>query len=281
MDAQALVGNILWVAQPILQTGILVIMVRRGLRERFPMFFHYTLFSALTSVGLMEVYRYQPEMYFTIYWTVAAVSAFLSCAVIFELFSAAFRPFANLKDLGRVLFRWAIAVMSIVCVVLVLAAPGREPDAIIGVILSLERAIRITQCAMLLLLYLFSSHMGLTWKNHLYGLVVGYGIYASVELVLVSLRTRFGVEWAPTWSLMRAISYTGIVTLWFGYLLRPEAQRNLNTGFALVLTRWNNEVAKFRLGQQETLNTAVLPNIESTVARVMAYNESQVNQRAG
>lgn len=281
MDLHALAGNVLWVAQPILQTGILVLMLRRGMRERFPMFFHYTIFQVLSSVGLMGVYRFQPEMYFNIYWTVAAVSAFLSYAVIFELFSEAFRPYASLRDLGRIMFRWSIAVMSVVGVVLMLSAPGHGSDAVIDGILSLERAIRITQCAMLLLLYLFSSHLGLTWRNHLYGLVVGYGVYASTELVLVSLRSRFGVEWAPTWSLLHAFAYTGAVVLWFGYVLRPEAQRNLNTGFALVLTRWNKEVAKYRVGRTEEVGDALLPNIESTVARVMAYEEVKINQRAG
>src|SRR5262245_2838577 len=135
----------MWAVGPLLQIVILIAMVRRKTSKTYPWFFRYMIFQLASTYLLMIPYRFGQEPYFYAYWSYVATETFLSFAVIFEIFGDAFRPYETLRDLGQVLFRWALAVMMIVGVVLVLSAPNQE-SMIVSSILSLERANHIIQC---------------------------------------------------------------------------------------------------------------------------------------
>jgi hypothetical protein len=257
------------VAPAAIQIAIVVAMFRNGARKRFPMFWTYTLFQIFLSVILMFVYRMGDMEYFLAYWTGAAMSAFLGFAVIYECFSQALQPYETLRDLGRLLFRWTAIVMGIVGIVFALSTPGGpENTALVHSILILERAIRIIQCGMLLLLYLFSHHVGITWRNQLFGVVLGFGVYASANLLMYSLRARFGEDWNASAAIMNSFSYLVATGVWAGYMLAPAAERTLVRSEApLILERWNTELAA--IGHPRPVQGAFLPGLEDVVDRVM------------
>src|SRR5512132_1894613 len=98
---------LLWIAPALVFAFLAMAMHRRGLRERYPFFFSYAVFQVVSFVVQFAVYHYWPKSYFYEYWTAAALSIGISFAVIYEVFAEVFRPFEGLRDLGRVLFRWA------------------------------------------------------------------------------------------------------------------------------------------------------------------------------
>lgn len=269
MSSHTLLQSLLWVAPAAIQIAIVVAMFRNGARKRFPMFWTYTLFQIFLSVILMFVYRMGDMEYFLAYWTGAAMSAFLGFAVIYECFSQALQPYETLRDLGRLLFRWTAIVMGIVGIVFALSTPGGpENTALVHSILILERAIRIIQCGMLLLLYLFSHHVGITWRNQLFGVVLGFGVYASANLLMYSLRARFGEDWNASAAIMNSFSYLVATGVWAGYMLAPAAERTLVRSEApLILERWNTELAA--IGHPRPVQGAFLPGLEDVVTRVM------------
>src|SRR6266446_3034126 len=157
MSSHTFMQYLLGAAPAAIQISIVVAMFRNGARKRFPMFWTYTLYQIALTIALMVFYQLGDMEYFFAYWAGAAVSSFLGFAVIYECFSQALQPYETLRDLGRLLFRWTAIVMVIVGVVFALSTPGgTENTMLVRNILILERAIRIMQCGMLLLLYLFS-----------------------------------------------------------------------------------------------------------------------------
>lgn len=251
------------------QIAILVAMFRNGSRKRFPMFWTYTLYQILLTATLMVFFQFGEMEYFLAYWAGAAMSAFLGFAVIYECFSEAMKPYETLRDLGRLLFRWTAIVMVIVGVVFALSTPGgTESTVMVRNILILERAIRIMQCGMLLLLYLFSHHVGITWRNQLFGIVFGFGLYASSNLVMYSLRSRLGEDWNTSASVLNALSYLFVTALWAGYMMAPAAERTpVRKDAPLILERWNTELAA--IGHPRPVQGAFLPGLEEAVDRVM------------
>jgi hypothetical protein len=251
------------------QIAIVVAMFRNGSRKRFPMFWTYTLYQILLTATLMVFFQFGEMEYFLAYWAGAAMSAFLGFAVIYECFSEAMKPYDTLRDLGRLLFRWTAIVMVIVGVVFALSTPGgTESTVMVRNILILERAIRIMQCGMLLLLYLFSHHVGITWRNQLFGIVFGFGLYASSNLLMYSLRSRLGEGWNDSASLMNSLCYLLTVSLWAGYMMAPAAERTLVRNQApLILERWNTELAA--ISHPVPVQGAFLPGLEEAVSRVM------------
>jgi len=269
MSSHAFLQSLLWVAPAAVQVAILVAMFRNGARKRFPMFFTYTLFQILLSVALMLFFRVGELDYFFAYWAGAAMSAFLGFAVIYECFSEALKPYETIRDLGRLLFRWTAIVMVLVGVVFALSTPGgTESTVLVRNILILERAIRIMQCGMLLLLYLFSHHVGISWRNQLFGVVMGFGLYASANLLMYSLRSRLGEDWNTSASMLNALSYLFTTAIWAGYMLAPAAERNtVRKDAPLILERWNTELAA--IGHPRPVQGAFLPGLEDVVDRVM------------
>src|SRR3954453_3358531 len=269
MSSREILTYALGAAPALIQVTIIVAMFRNGSRKRFPMFWTYTLYQVLLTATLMVFYQFGDLEYFFAYWAGAAVSAFLGFAVIYECFSEAMQPYDTLRDLGRLLFRWAAIVMGIVGFVFVLSTPsGAEHTVFVQNILIVERAIRIIQCGMLLLLYLFSHHVGITWRNQLFGIVLGFGVYASLNLLMYSLRSRFGEDWNSSAAIFNSVSYLMTAGIWAGYMLAPAAERTpVRNATPLVIEGWNTELAA--INNPRPTPAAFLPGLEEAVSRVM------------
>jgi hypothetical protein len=269
MSSREILTYVLGVAPAAIQIAIIVAMFRNGSRKRFPMFWTYTLYQILLTATLLVFFQLGILEYFFAYWAGAAVSAFLGFAVIYECFSEAMKPYETLRDLGRLLFRWAALVMGIVGFVFVLSTPsGAEHTVFVQNILIVERAIRIIQCGMLLLLYLFSHHVGITWRNQLFGIVLGFGVYASLNLLMYSLRSRFGEDWNSGAAIFNSVSYLMTAGIWAGYMLAPAAERTpVRNATPLVIERWNTELAA--INNPRPTPAAFLPGLEEAVSRVM------------
>ena len=208
-----------------LSLAVVVTMLRRGLRRDFPFFFSYAAFQVASAPLLFALYqRGVYADYFYAYWTSSALGIGLGLAVLYEVFLHAFRPYVALRGLGSMIFRWAALVLLLVAVITSLSAPaGQKP--LLTAILSLERSIRMMQCGLLILMLLFSSQLGLSWRSHLFGIAAGFGAYAGVSLALVTLRAQLGVPGDSTYSLINSGAYTFAALTWFGYMLAPEPAR--------------------------------------------------------
>ena len=277
MNIKQVLDYALWFMPLLLQAVIVWRMRQIRLDRSFPHFFRYNMFVVLTGIAMILIYHFLRDIYFYAYWAAAAVSAGLAFAVIMEIFVESFRPYEALRDFGRILFRWCFALMIGIAAIFVLATPGNGSHAAIDFILSFERGVRIAQCGLLLLFYLFATQLGFSHRSHLWGIVSGYGLFAALDLILNSLQTRFGAGFGATYSILHAGAYTLAIGIWSFYLLRPEPQRADARGFGLILGRWNRELSELRITKGRKPVDSFLPNLETTVARVMA-TEHAVNK---
>ena len=96
------IDYVLWFAAPLLQVGVLIAMVRRGLQNDYPYFFSYTALQVLSVPVLYLISVRSYDYYFYSYYCNIALSVLLSFAVLQEIFHDAFRPYEALRDLGAV-----------------------------------------------------------------------------------------------------------------------------------------------------------------------------------
>lgn len=261
----------LWVLAPLMQAALAVIMVRRGLRRKFPFFFAYTVFQVI-AFGLKFFFYHRSQLeYFYVYWTTGALSIVLAFAVIYEVFQHVFRPYAALRDMGAMLFRWAALVLLGIAALMTLTMPQMETSRVLQAILALERSVRVTQCGLVLFLFLFSPFLGISSRHHMFGIALGFGIFSSVDLILVTLLAQ-GLPVAPYFSLVKSAAYNVTVLVWSWYLLSPEPARRL-ARFP-VADRWNFALAGVLHPEGET---SFLPSIEHTVDRVFAKSNGKGN----
>jgi hypothetical protein len=272
----------LWLLAPICQLGLLIFMLRRKLRTEFPFFFTYTVYQVISFTVLYCTYHFAPNRYFDAYWTSSALSIVLGFLVIQEVFTYAIRPYAGLRDLGRLLFRWVSMLLLLVAGLMAVSSSGITSRHLLMVIVDVERAVRLMQCGLLVFIFMSSAYLGLTWRNFASGIALGYGTFAATELVVYTLRMQLGGGWNARLGMITSVVYCLSVMIWVAYAAMPEKvmQRVHNeVVYRPIFDRWNQ--AALVLTAPMAPNEAAmmgshhyLTEIEQAVDNIMAQTEA-------
>ncbi len=250
---------------------LVVLMIRRGLRRTFPTFFTYVLFQVVGFLAEILSRQLSYSAYFYVYWAAGVIGVGLGFAVIQEIFSNVFRPYDSLRELGGILFKWAALVLVLVAVVSAAGGAQGAGPRLIQTILVLDRSVRVMQCGLVLFLFLFSGYLALSHRAHVFGIALGFGIFAAVDLLLMTLRVAFPGFAAVPMSLLKSGASCLACGMWIWYLSSPEPRR------VVVDQRARSQEWNFALGALSTSEESFLPMIENAVERVLQRRESGVH----
>ena len=185
MSEIEIVIRALWIVHPVLETAIAIVMLRRGQHRAYRWFFVYIIAQILLFVVLFPLYVYWGSVYFYASAFDAVVGAALGLMVIRAAFLDVFRPFHTLRGLGTVTFRWALLVMCLVGGVI--AVSTRSPDtALTQAIMTAWTCVRSVEVGMALFLLILARYMGVNWRQHSFGIALGFATLAVVKLSLVA-----------------------------------------------------------------------------------------------
>ena len=259
----------LWCAQPILQSVVAVILWRRKLHKQFPVFFLFLLaqvanFAVIFPLWLTGNYK----LYFWPFWLGEAVNAVLGFKVIHEIFLDVFRPYHTLKDLGTLLFKWAGVVMLLVSVV-VAFSNSFDRNLLWHILTTLQRSIRIVQLGLILFLLLFSRFLGVSRKQVSFGISLGFGFLAGVELLLMALNSG-GFVTFENLNLINMVTYILAIFVWLGYSLSRKAVRVAAVNH-LQTQRWEQGLVDL---QHPLPSDSLIPMFEGMVERAFSRSSS-------
>ncbi len=229
MHSHSLLWHYLWVAPRLFQVAIVATMMRRKLHREFPVFFAYTLWEAvlgLTQFTLDHISSVTPLQYWQVHWFGLCVSTALRFALIWEIFSHVFQPYPALWELGKLVIRWAGAVLLVVAVAVAVYSPSPQGLWVLSGVYVADRTISIIQCGLVLFLFLFSSYFGLSWRSYVFGIATGVGIYATEQLVASTIWFQSS-PYSPTdiFSFVTMATFHCCVLIWFFYLVSHEPVR--------------------------------------------------------
>ena len=254
----------LWMAPVAVFVCLAAMMLRRKLQKEVPLFFAFVIFQvADIAIGFFTYHRSQ-QLYFYAYWTLAAVGIGLGFGVLHEIFIGVFRPFTDLREFGGVLFRWAAMVLA-AAALLIAANAGSFPGwHVVAVILNVVRSVEIMQCGLVLLMLLCSAYLGITLRHRIFGIALGFGITAAVDLVVVGILTNFGLQAGTFVQISKMAAYNLSALLWMGYVYAGEVERRPSKQL-IHAERWNLALGT---AMNSGNDAASLPLIEDTVERV-------------
>ncbi|HEY6301820.1 MAG TPA: hypothetical protein VIX14_02030 [Terriglobales bacterium] len=207
-----------WLAGPLLQITLLIFMVRRKVHRVFPRFFSYILFQTLKSACLFVVYRHFPENYFNAYWTGNALSVIFTVAVMDEILRSLFKEYGGIQLLGTTIFRWSCGLLFLLAILGALSSSETGGDRVVAAVFAFDRSVRLMQVGLFLLLMLLCRIFRNCSRQQVFGIALGFGVFASVELILVSFVMWYGSGHAAIISLLKSTAYNAVTLVWIGYL---------------------------------------------------------------
>lgn len=259
----------LWCAQPILQSVVAVILWHRKMHKQFPVFFLFLLVQVANFAIIFPLWLVGDfKMYFVFFWLGEAANAVLGFKVIHEIFLDVFRPYHTLKDLGTLLFKWAGVVMLLVSVV-VAFSNSFDQSPLVHAVTTLQRSVRIVQLGLILFLLLFSRFLGVSRKQVSFGISLGFGLFAGVELMLMALNSG-GFVRQGNLNLVNMVTLILAILVWCGYSLSRKAVRVAAVNH-LQTQRWEQGLADL---QHPVLSDSLIPMFEGMVERAFSRSSN-------
>src|SRR5580704_3851148 len=225
---------VLWIANPVLEIGIASLMLSRGLHRKFKFFFGYLLNQIISFAIVFTAYRHSYASAFYFYWACNAIGVAFGFGVIHEVFVDVFRSFHTLRDLGTVLFKWAGLVM-------------------------------------VLLLLVFSQYLGLSRRQHSFGIALGFGSFAVIELALISslVGNHVGNPWM---SMVNMAAYNASLIVWLGYVAVKSPARDVSASL-FQSQRWEQSLSDIH---HPLPPDSLIPMFEGMVDRALSRTQPEV-----
>ena len=258
--------QLLWFAQPVLQTAAAGVMLKRKLYRKSPIFFAYLVFQMPVFCVVFAAYSWGSyREWFYGYWGCAIISLALGFKVIHEIFLDVFRPYHALKDLGSVLFKWAALVMVLVAIVVAASSSVSSDGPMVEAVITAQRCVRVIQVGLVLLLLVFSKYVGISWKHFSFGVSLGFGAFALVELLVVALHVSERIS-QYAGDMANIITYNITVLVWLTYtVMKSPARETVNT--LLTSQRWDHGLGDI---QHPGSPEALIPVFENIVDRAFS-----------
>ncbi len=264
----------LWIAHPLLQLGIGIFMLRRGLVRQFKFFFAYILTQLVSFAIVFPAFVWRSySAVFYLYWCTNAISVAFGFLVIHEVFVDVFRFFHTLRDLGTVLFKWAGLVMLLVAGVVSVSTNSSEMAPWMQAIITSQRCVRIIQVGMILFLLFFAHYLGISRRQHSFGIALGFGSFAVIELILICSWVGNHLS-GPGVSIANMAAYNCSLGLWLTYVVVKRPARDLGQSL-LQSQRWEQSLSDL---QHPIPADSLIPMFEGMVDR--ALSRAQVDLTA-
>jgi hypothetical protein len=200
--------------------------------------------DAIVALVVRQVFSY--NVYFYVYWSWEMIDAIFTLIVLQFVFVKVFDSYKALRGLGVTLFRWTTVILCIFAIVSAIYAPSNAAmDRIMRGLMVMERSIQLIQLGLLLCLLLCSRLLGLPWRHYIYGINLGFGIYATFALIVSAMNAQMGYKYRRIWSFLIGLSYSLGVFIWTYYFVSEKAvEASAHPPSSAQLQQWNDALAQ-------------------------------------
>jgi hypothetical protein len=238
-----------WLLATALQVLLVGVLLIRRMWSRFPIFTAYACCNLLEA-ALAYVTAGNGMLYFYSYWLCEAVTTVLGLAIVYEVFTALFAPHAALRRIARMVFRWGMVLLVLLGIVVIATEASVNRNMFGSAVMVIAEAARFVEVGLLMFLFLCSGAFGLHWRAHVFGIALGLGIFAAMDLLNVTLHSHFGNipffgnnDVVDVLNLTRGAAFCISVSMWAAYLYLPEHVASSNeVPKTAQLEQWNQAV---------------------------------------
>jgi hypothetical protein len=229
-EPHSFLWHYLWIAPSVLLLLLAVVFYRRSLQRKLQVFLIFAVVEGVMSLALYAA-DLMPSVSGTLWWKATLVrlviDVILKFALIGEIFSGVFKPYAAVSKLGRTMIRGVGAALVLAATLVAAIAPtDRHVVGLVSGAHLLELADFMIECGLLVFIYLFAAYFRLAWERLGLGIALGLGVSASVHLGTWALLANLPLNphGRHLLDLLNMTSYHVCVVIWFYYVLTtPKA----------------------------------------------------------
>lgn len=215
------IADFMWLGGLILEILLVCVILFRNSWSTFPLFTSYAIFNLFHDLSTLAL-RSRPLAYFYSYWIGEAVGVVLGFLVVYEVFKNIFTNHAALRRLAASIFSISFVALASIAIFILVHAGSRLTGNIARSVMVLEEATRTIELGLLVVLFLSTEAFGLHWRQRVFGVALGLGIFVSIELVAVTIRSQVSPALHDVFSVARASAYLVSLGVWGTYMLLPE-----------------------------------------------------------
>jgi hypothetical protein len=241
--------------EPWLNLIALLAILRAGLWKKFPAMTFYLGFRCLTDGGLYLILnenhflavsvRTQTLTYVYAYWACYLIGAVAIFFVLQEIFKAVMQPVPGLQRLGLIIFRW-VSIATVVILLGMTVLPANKygsSDIFLGAVgVQLIRCVAILEICLLAYLALSVHSLGRSFRGRVFGIGLGFGLEAAVQLIFSLMYSKPGTVWSLA-NLVVEFAAIASLLIWTSYFLLPEPAEErepITLPVTSPLLRWND-----------------------------------------
>jgi hypothetical protein len=214
-----------WIGSLALEILLVFAAIRNNIHRRFPVFFAYIAFDITRAIALPAILYATPRTYnyFYAYWISVPIEYTLTFLIILEVFGYIFR--AHITHSKRVIKVFALfALILFLFSLFLIIHPEIPMRQLTGIILVVNRSISLLMAGLLFFMWAYSSRIGFTMRDHVWGIVFGLGLYSSVSLIAAAIHAATGTL-CPGWiTPLPHYMYFGSTAIWNAYLWKKEPE---------------------------------------------------------
>jgi hypothetical protein len=133
-------------------------------------------------------------------------------------------------------------------------------------IITLQRSVRVVQCGLIFFLLVFSKYLGISWRQRSFGISLGFGSFATIELSVIALCSA-GYISQVTMNLVNLVAYNAAIVTWIAYVFL-ECPTRESAVTLLKSQRWEQSLSD--LHQQPDAADSLIPIFEGMVERAFS-----------
>ena len=213
----------LWIAPHVLLGFAAAGFLRRRLQRQMPIFFSYMVFSLVNFLTLYGVSLFSTSLIYrwVLVWGMA-VSSLLEFAVIYELANELILSRWSLAGPIRTLLRWVAAILVLLAAVASGAFSNISVQRVMNVLQVVDFSSSLILCGLLIVLFVFTRALHVSWRSRSAGIALGFGISASIELAGTGLRGALGKGGYIAVDVVQMVGFHVCVLIWLVYLFLAE-----------------------------------------------------------
>lgn len=201
-----------------LQAFLLWLLIRRHAQRAFPFFLAYTAFGVVAGIARFVTVGHV-HAYFWTYWVTDAIYILLATATLFEIFRRVFRNATRVW--WRLLFFPGIIAVSVLLTKWRMDAVPSKLTGLTVWIVNGEIAVRFAQVITFAALGTLVLLLGLYWNAQERGITAGFGMYATVMLLMTTKYWDAGPAFKMAWGWASVMFYCAALIIWIWSFRRP------------------------------------------------------------